>query len=216
MVMPHMSNYNPLEVFDYGMHQGDSIIVKQRVDSMLAKKIFKKKPEWMADDDEWVTHLKVEKVFQNDSLLQVDKQMESEFVVAIQTELGMARIKRHLNKNSIDVKAHEKMYSQVLKEGTGAVLVSGDTIMMDFEVKTLKGKIINSTIDSTFNAVGPKPIILGTHAFPEAIETFLMSQKNGGSFMIYTPAVTLFGATPEKQGLQVDDDISIFLRTVEN
>jgi hypothetical protein len=112
MVMPHMSNYNPLEVFDYGMHQGDSIIVKQRVDSMLAKKIFQKKPEWMADDDEWVTHLKVEKVFQNDSLLQVDKQMESEFVVAIQTELGMARIKRHLNKNSIDVKAHEKMYSQ--------------------------------------------------------------------------------------------------------
>jgi hypothetical protein len=43
-----------------------------------------------------------------------------------------------------------------------------------------------------------------------------MSQKNGGSFMIYTPAVTLFWATPEKQGLQVDDDISIFLRTVEN
>jgi hypothetical protein len=142
--------------------------------------------------------------------------MESKRIVAIQTKLGMERIKQYLNKNNITAKAHENMFCQVLKEGTGAVLDSGNTVMMDFEVKTLKGKVINSTIDSTFHNMNPKPMTLGTHEFPEAIETFLETQKAGGSVMIYTPAVTLYGATPEKQGLQVDDDISILLRMIEN
>ncbi len=47
-VMPGFGNrYNPLEVFDYGVRAGDSVIVVQRVDSMLKKHIFEKLPPFL-------------------------------------------------------------------------------------------------------------------------------------------------------------------------
>ena len=213
MVMPKMSPYNPLEVLDYGMHEGDSVTVIQRIDSMMSKGIFKKKPEWMKKDDQWVTQLKVEKVFQNDSLLQADKQMESDRVTKLQTQLGMTRIKEYLDSNHIDALAHDKMYVQVLQEGIGELLDSSKTVRMDFELKTLKGKTINSTIDTTFHNVGKKEIILGRHTLPAMIEKYLITQKAGCIVIVYTPAVQLFGTQPEKQGVKIDDDICIWLKT---
>src|ERR1700712_2298264 len=68
LVMPGFGNkYNPLEAFDYGLREGDSVVVIQSVDSMLKKHIFDSLPKYLKRSDEWTTYMKVERVFRNDS-----------------------------------------------------------------------------------------------------------------------------------------------------
>lgn len=121
MVMPGMHHYNPLEVFDYGLRKGDSVITMQVVDSMLHKKFLDSLPRWMKKDDQWITTFKVLDVFANDSLLQV---------------------------------------------GHGPSADSGKLVGVQFEVRTLKGKLLNSTTDTSFHQQGRKTWSLEPANFP--------------------------------------------------
>src|SRR5688572_17775777 len=100
MVVPGYGNrYNPLEVFDYGLKEGDSVVTIQRVDSMMRKKIFTKLPAFLKPTDLWYTYFKVVKLFRNDSLLHADKMQELERVAEVQAAEGKGRIENYLTRN---------------------------------------------------------------------------------------------------------------------
>jgi len=77
VVMP----YSYTEPMVYGLHEDDSILVVQRVDSMIAKKCWTKKPDWSDADDQIITTIKILRVFlpdpahpgKMDSLVNADK-----------------------------------------------------------------------------------------------------------------------------------------------
>ncbi|HJU46279.1 MAG TPA: FKBP-type peptidyl-prolyl cis-trans isomerase [Chitinophagaceae bacterium] len=208
MVLPGMSAYNPLEVFDYGINEGDSVVTVQRIDSMIKKNIFKKAAPWMKNDDEWITTMKVEKIFRgNDSLLQVDKQNETKRVTALQTALGKERIAGYLKKNDLKASASEELYIEIVQQGSGMKADTGKWVSADFVVKTLKGKMVNSTLDTSFHMTGPKGFVMGAHFFPPMIEERLKQFNQGSIVRFYIPGVLLFGVEPQSKETKIDDDM---------
>ena len=91
-VYPGTQHYNPLEVFDYGIHRGDSIITEQLVDSMVEKKLYTDIPKWVKPTDKWRSYIRVVDVFNNQADVNKDKEWEATKLVSVQIGLGRARI----------------------------------------------------------------------------------------------------------------------------
>lgn len=206
MVMPGYGNrYNPLEVFDYGMKEGDSIVTMQLVDSMQRKGIFDSIPSWMKKDDLWYSYIKVEKVFRSDSALQADRTAEANIVTEKQTALGKTRIEQYLKQHQINATPGiHASFKEMLQEGNGGTIEKGDSAKIDFRVKSLRGKLLNASSDSSYN---PVTVVMGTDFFPEVIQSQLTGIARGSIVRIYVPGVLIFGIQPNSKDIKLGDDI---------
>lgn len=214
MCMPGFENrYNPLEVFDYGIRNGDSIVVIQIVDSMVAKRILDSIPAWMKPGDKWTTHIQVVEVFTGDSLLHADKQREAERVMKLQRRLGAQRIMEHLSQNGLSATASgDSLFTLIHRAGSGDSAVQGDQVQVHFNVTSLKGNVLNDTRDSL--SQGPASFQLGQGYFPEMIETQLRGLKVGDKLTCYIPGVLLFGPEPQQRNVRVNDDWAISIEVL--
>lgn len=208
-VMPGFGNrYNPLEVFDYGIREGDSIVTIQRVDSMLKKKIFDKLPPFLKMDDEWYTYMKVEKVFRNDSALQADKYNEQQRVDSLQRQLGPARVEDFLKKNKIDfIKSGSGVFIQILDPGQGANIDTGKFVSLKYNFTTLSGKLFDSNIDTSFHKPDTLSFVTGSHFMLKPVEDGLKLLKPGAHAKIYIPAMLAFGGSSPVNKLQPYEDV---------
>lgn len=205
-VNPGTQHYNPLEVFDYSIHKGDSIITEQLVDSMLKKKIFKDIPKWMKPADEWCTYLKVVDIFSDEESVEADKAWELTKVVAVQTALGQARIRSWLDSHDKNASRLKDVFLVITRHGTGPEADSGRTVSLNFEMKTLTGKLVNVPTDTASHRAGPRTFVIGNGTLPPVLEKQVERMKEGEKADIYLPAAELFGLRmPEN--LSLTDDI---------
>ena len=87
--MPHYQALIPGLIFPYdisealmqGVREGDSLVVRLRIDSLVAKKLMQKAPDRTQPHDAWVIGIKVLKVFpfhplMSDSIIRSDQMQE--------------------------------------------------------------------------------------------------------------------------------------------
>lgn len=207
-VMPGYGNrYNPLEVFDYGLRKGDSVVTVQLVDSMLKKQILKRLPSWMKPTDEWITRFKVVEVFGNDSLLQADRMKEQERVKRLQQELGMQRIAAYLQGHQIKAERQKDAWMQWIWSGTGRAADTGTYIKALLHIQTLKDTVIarqDTVAFTTGRAFWPYPVEELTHAL-----------RAGSTLRMYLPAVHITGPQSSTSKIKANDDLLIEMQVLE-
>lgn len=207
-VMPGLGNrYNPLEVFDYGLKKGDSVVTIQLVDSMIKKKILKTLPAWMKPADQWITCFKVENVFMNDSLLQADKMMERNRVKLLQQTLGMARILAYLRKYRITAVLQKDAYLQWIRHGYGLQADTGTVIKAVLNIRTLKDTLVARQDTVSF--------FTGRSYWPYPIEQLTYTLKAGSLMRLYLPAVLVTGVEPSSAKIKANDDLIVDLEVLE-
>lgn len=209
MIMPYGNSYNPSATFP-GLKKGDSVIVRQRVDSMLSKKIFEKLPPWLKKSDEWITTIKVLDVFINDSLLQADKQKEAEKFIAKWKAAGEQKIKNYLTAGHIAFnKTKDDVFVQASNSTTSdEVADTGKWVNIHFLVKTLNGKVLNNSRD-TSKQKGPFGFQMGSGFFFPSIEHALFGKSKGSITTVYMPAVAIYGINLPKEVKK--DDVLVFV-----
>lgn len=197
MIMPYGNPYNPSAVFP-GLKKGDSVVVKQRVDSMLKKKIFEKLPPWLNKNDEWITTIKVLDVFTNDSMLQADKQKESEkYIAAVKSEAGK-KLDAYINsKHAYAKKTNDGIYVETVNDTSSVKIAQGKWVNVHFKLQTIEGRILNNSRD-TGAQKGPFGFTIGSGFFPPLTENALLNKGKGSMVRIYLPAISLFGLNMPK------------------
>jgi FKBP-type peptidyl-prolyl cis-trans isomerase FkpA len=210
MVMPHYGNrYNPLETFDYGLKEGDSLVITQRIDSMLKKHILDSLPKYLKPTDEWVTYMKVEKVFRNDSLLEMDKLKEQKKVDEAQAIAGDQRIRDYLKENHINaVKTDGGVYVQIIEQGTGAQIDTGKRVGVkyDFVNQTTK-KLFDTNRDKSFRHGDTLTFKVGSRFMIKAVDQSMKLLKEGSHAKMFIPTMMAFGSRPPKGNLRAYDDL---------
>ena len=205
-VTPGFGNrYNPLETFDYGLHENDSVVTTQRIDSMQRKGILKTVPKWMKGSDEWITRFKIVKVFSNDSLLQVDKMAEAKRVQSILNNLSKTALSNYIKKKNIKAMASKDgIYKELVKQGAGAPAINGKNLTMHIILTSLSGKKLNSTRDTKTKA--PAQFLLGAGFFPAPVENQLQGLTAGSQVRLYVPGILLFGIEPRAKDVKAEDN----------
>lgn len=206
---PDAHAYSPSAVFA-GLKKGDSLIVKQRADSMLSRQQILALPSSIKKVDEWITTIKVLDVFASDSLLQADKLHEIDRVKQLQLSLGKERIKRFFLLDGISAaELEEGVFISPVDIGDGKKPVSGSKLKISYQARTLKGRVIDS------QSARSKEISIGKGNLPEVLERALLYFREGDSVKIYAPAVLMFGVEPGIKGIAASDDLEYRVR-VEN
>lgn len=209
MVLPGYGNrYNPLEVFDFGLKEGDSVVTIQRIDSMMNKKIFTTLPPYLKPTDKWYTYFKVEKVFRNDSLLQADRLREEERVVSLQRELGPKRIEQYLRSHGISApEADSSVYVELISDGDGPPVGDSGVASIRYHFRSLSGRMFDSNIDTGFDRPDTLTMKIGAGYMMPGVDAGLKRLKQGSHAKLYIPTMQAFGGKPFGRGLRPFEDV---------
>lgn len=208
-VMPAFINgfYVPSETF-FGLCTGDSVLIVRTTDSLIAKHMLKERPKWLRPTDEWVATVKVLGVFKSDSLLNVDKEIETKKLKAKLKAISMERLKKWLKTKNIAAQNHnDSAYVQVVSPGEDTKIDTGASVTLDFNIRTTRGKLINSTTDTSFHHAVPQTIIQGNHMMPLVIEEAIKGLGKAGHVVVYIPTVLLFGIEDYPEQIKPGDDL---------
>jgi FKBP-type peptidyl-prolyl cis-trans isomerase FkpA len=163
--------YDPFEVLTKGVRAGDSIVVIQRLDSLLKKGRLSKLPPHLKPEDALEVRIKVLKVFPfdllrpnyTDSLVYADKAAERALLDSLHTILGPKRIEAYLEKQRIQATRNgHGTWVELIEPGNGMVADSGKWVQAKFTIQTLQGRVIDSNIDTTFRKDGPLKFQVGS------------------------------------------------------
>lgn len=211
-VMPAVENqYNPLEVFDYGMRKGDSVITVQIVDSMVKKGILDSIPYWMSPGEEWITHLKVVDVYAEETAQQADRILEINKAIGRQKTKGMQRIKSYLDQHNItSIEQKDSLYVQVLTLGKGTELQDRDPMHLKYRLATLKGFVLVDTRDT--GNMEPQEVIVGSGFLPKVLEDQIKLYPAGSHIKVFVPQAVLFGIEAPARETRLDDDWMVELQ----
>jgi FKBP-type peptidyl-prolyl cis-trans isomerase len=176
--------YQPNEIFRL-LHKGDSVVILQFADSILAKmpmgggSILKK-------GDKLYLTFKVEDVLANDAAAKADRDKEIKAIgdrqiAAIETKLKSEGIKA--------VKTRKGTYVAIKNPGTGIAIDSGKVVSVKYTARTSDdGREFESNKDSepfTFT-VGQKQVI-------EGWDEGMRMLKKGGKAILYVPGFLAYG-----------------------
>lgn len=218
-IIPGIVNgYDAMEVFSYGLKEGDSVIVVQRIDSMVKKGLVQSIPKGMKGSDERITYMKVLKVFppsytaaglKSDSLMNADKAAEKKKYDTKFIGISMKRLEKWLAAKNIQAtNYHDSLFIQVLASGEGPKIDTGSSVTMDFNIRTTNSnQLINSTTDTAFHHAKPQTAIIGNHLMPLVMEEAVKGIGKGGHVIIYIPTILLFGTENHPQQIKPGDDI---------
>ena len=217
--------YNPIEVFPF-LHNGDSVIVVQLVDSLSKKNPMEPLPPFLKKGDKIITTFKVLKVFTADSSAMADNQLEQNKDRARQEAEHAGEIAKRRQEAEADLKtqvpalekwlADKKIATQktgrgvfvVLTDpGSGALADSGQYATVRYTGKSLSdGKVFQSTMDPQAR---PFTFVVGTGGAIPGWDDALKLFKKGGKGTIYIPAALAYGKNPPPgSGIKPDDALA--------
>lgn len=190
--------YDPMEALAQGVHEGDSLEVRLRVDSLIAQGRLNEPPPNTQPGDAWRIGIKVLKVYPFDwskpgyvdSLITADKKLERDRFDSLQNLRGPERIKAYLSKKGINADWNSYGVAvEWIEKGSGPEADSGKLIKMDYKISTLQGKVFDSNMDTSFHRKSPLEFSALTHYFPEAIDKTIASLPAGSRVCIYIPVM---------------------------
>lgn len=197
VVMP----YSVEEVFAYGQHEGDSILVSQRLDSMVKKGLIKQYPDGKGGSDEVLTSIRVLKVFPagSDSLLKADKKADEMAADSVQRILGPQRLADYIHKKNIAAVAiRGGAWIETITKGSGTI-AGADSILVSIKLEYPNGTVLMQR-DSIYYKAGKKGL-------PATVDSLLKLQAIGSNFRVYLPTMLAFGAHPPAASIAVYQDV---------
>ena len=205
--------YDPFEVLTKGVRAGDSIVVIQRMDSLLKKGKLAKLPEHLKPEDVMIVRIKILKVFPfeimragyADSLVTADKETERRTFDSVQSVLGPKRVEEYLRKKNIVASINTTgTYVEVIGAGEGPQPDSGRKVSLKYTVSSLQGKVLDTNMDTSFQKKGPLSFVMGTGYMLPSVEHAITTIKKGGHIKVYIPAMV---ASREMQRTDSYDDM---------
>lgn len=190
--------YDPFEVLIQGVREGDSIVVIQRMDSLLKKGRLSQLPPHLKPEDALEVRIKVLKVFPfelmrpnySDSLVHADKAAERALLDSIHTIQGPKRVEAYLAKQNIQAARNSHgTWVQLIEPGNGMVADSGKWVQAKFTLQTLQGKVLDSNIDTSFRKDGPLKFQVGSGYLPASVDRSIRALQQGTHAKIYIPAM---------------------------
>ena len=96
-------------------------------------------------------------------------------------------------KNITPIKTKSGLYYSIQKEGSGALALWGDMVVMNYRGTLLDGTVFDSNIDSAFMHVEPLTFVLGTGRVIKGWDEGISYLKAGSKASFYIPASLAYG-----------------------
>lgn len=201
------------DVLAQGLHAGDSVVVYERLDSLIASGRLKVLPAGIDARDELITHLVVLDVFgpdlmhpdRVDSLVAADRAKETAVLDKKYALRGDSAIKAWLSRHqeTADILPLDgtSIYRQVMG-GKGSPVDSGDWIRLRLDIQTLGGQPLWQHADTITT-------LLGSPRLPRGIDHGLRGLQPGSLAVLYIPAMQAFGGHPPQAGFPAYADLRI-------
>lgn len=214
-ILPTSDQVNDFPAVLAGLKKGDSVVIRQKMDSVIANDLLPQLPVNSLHEDQYTITLKVLEIFSTDSASKADEQKESKRLRTALLELGNSRLYYYLNQENIGAAEINKgIYIQPIKNGSGGKPASGKRIRMDCRIVTLEGRSVERVMDTSLVQNGVLDFTLGTGFFPEAVENTILYFNKGSHARIYMAGTLVFGHTP-LENLQLTDDFIFDIRILE-
>ena len=208
--------YDPFEVLTKGVRAGDSIVVVQRMDSLMKKGKLGKLPSHLKPEDELIIRIKILQVFPfevmragyTDSLINADKESERRTMDSAQTILGPKRVEEYLREKNIVASINATgTYVQIVQPGEGPQADSGKKVSLKYKVSSLKGKVYDGNMDSSSQRKEPLSFVMGTGYMLPSVEQAIRMIKRGGHIRVYIPAMVALREMPHADKQVTYDDM---------
>jgi FKBP-type peptidyl-prolyl cis-trans isomerase FkpA len=219
--------YDAFEVLGHGVHEGDSIVVIMRMDSLLSKGKVSKLPAGIQPTDKLLSCIKVLKVFPfdimnsriMDSLVYTDRVAEKKKTDSIQTILGPVRVKEFLQKHNVTASVTPAgTWLQVIEPGSGPQADSGKQVSLLYKVTTLQGKLMDTNMDSSFHHTDTLKFEVGSQYMMKPVDATIRLLKKGAHAKMYVPAMVAYGNGAERGAETTYDDVifEVMIADVKN
>jgi FKBP-type peptidyl-prolyl cis-trans isomerase len=107
----------------------------------------------------------------------------------------MERIKNYIERKNLKMnESPTGLWYQIIKEGSGNILVDNDKIVMDYECSLLDGTKCYSSRDT-----GPKGIILGKTEIEQGLNEGLRLLKRGAEAIFIIPPYLAYGLIGDRK-----------------
>lgn len=207
--------YDPFEVLAKGVREGDSIVVYQRMDSLLVKGRLQKIPSNLKPEDQLVIGIKILKVFpfeimkpgEAENKVEEDKQQERHKMDSLQAILGPKRVEEYLRKKNITAPVNAQgAFVEIISPGEGMQADSGKTVLAKYTVSTLRGKVLDTNMDTAMKRESLR-FTIGMAYMPPIVDQSIRSLKKGGHAKIYLPAMVAIHDMPNPGEQPSYDDL---------
>jgi FKBP-type peptidyl-prolyl cis-trans isomerase FkpA len=206
--------YSPMEAL-FGRRAGDSVVVEQRVDSMLRKGLLRSLPAgWKSSDRLWVRML-VLAVFPfdnggSDSAVRADKAREAKLLLDREQAAGVQRVRGWLEKRKIvAMPGPSGVFLEVVAGGTGDIVDSGSALVIRYTCSDLGGRVLDSNTDTAFHHPPVLAVLLGSGQLPPAIDRALRGLRMGSRVRVYMSAAASMtvGVVLQQGGIVGEDRV---------
>lgn len=190
-VNPTPQPYDISEIWTL-LHEGDSIITTQMMDTFIKRSPANVPPEFKKGD-RIITTLKVLAIFTSDSAARVDEEKERKAFLASE----IIYLSKYLaGKNISAEKTPSGAFVQIINPGTGDLVDSGKYVTVNYTGTTLSGKKFDSNTDTAFHHVEPYGFTVNAGQMIKGFDEAIPFLKPGGSAKVYVPSMLAYGARP--------------------
>lgn len=203
------------------VRKGDSIIVKQLVDSVM--KEGSQTPPFMKKGGNLVAYYKIVNIFTSkeaaDSAykVQMEQRKMKDSINAIgQLKKDDKTISDYLaSKNIKATKTEKGTYVEILQEGTGVKVTDSVGVKMKYTGKSFDGKAFDSNVDSQFNHMELLPVNMwAPRVIPGWVEGLRMLSK-GTKARFYIPSSLGYGSQGQMPAIKPDENLIFDVEVVE-
>lgn len=201
--------YDPSEVFTK-LKLNDSLVTVQMMDTFI-----KQNPRLLQrfkNGDRIVTCFKLLHIYKKGESYQADQQKDEEKIVAAKDK----ELDDYIAANKINAtKTKNGVYVQVIADGQGAQADSGKYVSVKYRGSTLRGKVFDTNMDSSFHHTDLLKFTIGKREMVPGFDEGVRAFKNGGRGKIYIPTMLAWGPNPTSPDIKPFDPV-VFELTVEN
>ena len=201
--------------------KGDSIVVKQLVDSIM--KEGSNTPPFMKKGGFLIAHYKIVNVFTNkeaaDSAYKAQMQMakvKDSLGAIVQLKKDDKVIADYLaSKNIKTQKTTKGTYVEIITAGTGTKVTDSVGVKIKYTGKSFAGKAFDSNVDSSFNHMELLPVQMwAPRVIPGWVEGLRMLSK-GTKARFYIPSSLAYGAQGQMPAITPNENLIFDVEVVE-
>ena len=182
---------------------GDSVYAEQAMDTFIKQNPAILQQTTFKNGDKLIHTIKVLEVYKTAEQAQADEAKEQSTAFdrdpKIQGQLNAddKAITEYLAKNNIKAqKIGKGTYVEVLKEGTGPAIKTGDFVMLNYRGLTLGGTEFDKNIDPAKGTKDPLPYQFGVQPVIRGFEEGIGTLKKGSKVRLFIPSVLTYGPQP--------------------
>jgi FKBP-type peptidyl-prolyl cis-trans isomerase len=201
---------------------GDSVYAEQAMDTFIKQNPAILQQTSFKNGDKLIHTIKVVEVFKSAELAQADEMKESSAAfdrdpkVQEQLQKDEKAITDYLAKNNITAqKVGKGTYVQILQEGTGPAIKTGDFVMINYKGLTMNGVEFDTNIDPKAGRKDPMPYQIGVQPVIKGFEEGIGTLKEGSKARLFIPSILAYGAQPPTPKIQPFENLIFEIDVVD-